>query len=180
MNSHANSTLSKEPRLELDPFRLAAANINPLTGLATDYLNHFNEGVMLLEILASAPDCLPDFLAWQPMTYAEHFTASNFKDREIAIAAYEAADPVARQQLDALADTMTSVLTATREAMQIDTATPATVLATRAAAWLKPLVARAGAIINGNELLSDDQPASDVPQDTIDAVMAHGRGVPHA
>jgi hypothetical protein len=44
---------------------------------------------------------------------------------------------------------MTSVLTATRDAMQIDTDTPASVLATRAAAWLKPLVARAGALING-------------------------------
>ena len=32
--------------------RLADANINPVTGLATDYLNHFNEAIMLLEMLS--------------------------------------------------------------------------------------------------------------------------------
>jgi hypothetical protein len=36
--------------------RLADANINPASGLATDYLNHFNEAIMLLEILSSCPD----------------------------------------------------------------------------------------------------------------------------
>ncbi|MDP3655070.1 MAG: hypothetical protein Q8R67_25705, partial [Rhodoferax sp.] len=30
---------------------LRAANINPRTGLATDYLNHFNEAIMLLEMV---------------------------------------------------------------------------------------------------------------------------------
>ena len=31
----------------LDPARLAAANINPKTGLASDYLNHFSEAIMI-------------------------------------------------------------------------------------------------------------------------------------
>ena len=53
--------------------RLAEANINPATGLATDYLNHFNEAIMLLEMLSSCPDCIEDFLAWQPLSYREHF-----------------------------------------------------------------------------------------------------------
>ena len=42
--------------------RLADANINPATGLATDYLNHFNEAIMLLEMLSSCPECRDDFL----------------------------------------------------------------------------------------------------------------------
>ena len=53
--------------------RLADANINPLTGLATDYLNHFNEAIMLLEMLSSCPECRDDFLVWRPMSYREHF-----------------------------------------------------------------------------------------------------------
>ena len=52
---------------------LRAANINPRTGLATDYLNHFNEAVMLLEMVPDIPECAEDFLAWTPLTYPEHF-----------------------------------------------------------------------------------------------------------
>ena len=44
--------------------RLAGTNINPATGLATDYLNHFNEAIMLLEMLSSCPECRVDFLGW--------------------------------------------------------------------------------------------------------------------
>jgi hypothetical protein len=94
--------------------RLAAANINPATGLATDYLNHFNEAIMLLEMLPSCPECREDFLAWRPLSYREHFDSSHFKGRNLAIAAYEAAEPDLRERLDALTDTMTAMLKATR------------------------------------------------------------------
>ena len=59
---------SATDRPTADAARLAAANINPVTGLASDYLNHFNEAIMLLEMLAAMPDCVDDFLAWQPLT----------------------------------------------------------------------------------------------------------------
>ena len=65
--------------------RLRAANINPRTGLATDYLNHFNEAIMLLEMIPDMPECAEDFLGWHPLSYGEHFTASNFKARDLAI-----------------------------------------------------------------------------------------------
>ena len=57
---------------------LVAANINPRTGLATDYLNHFNEAIMLLDMIPDVPECADDFLEWQPLSYREHFAASNF------------------------------------------------------------------------------------------------------
>ena len=72
---------------------LRAANINPRTGLATDYLNHFNEAIMLLEMIPDMPECAEDFLTWRPLSYAEHFTASNFKARDLAIEAYEFGRP---------------------------------------------------------------------------------------
>jgi len=77
--------------------RFGAANINPATGLASDYVNHFNEAIMLLEILPSCPDCRDDFLAWRATSYAEHFAGSPFKDRALAIAAYDAADALMKQ-----------------------------------------------------------------------------------
>jgi hypothetical protein len=157
----------------LDPARLAEAHINPLTGLATDYLNHFNEAIMLLELLSVDPGCLEDFMSWRPLSYTEHFAASGFKHRDIAIAAYAAADPVARARLDLLADTMTDVLTATREALQATPLPPSTShLATKTVAWLKPLVARAGAVINGTDRADSAADAGDGElQAAIDAVM---------
>src|SRR5215471_13248862 len=101
-----------------EPGRFDGTNINPVTGLATDYLNHFNEAIMLLEMLPMAPDCKEDFLAWRPMSYVDHFVASNFKHRDLAIIAYEQADPVFRQQLDDIADQMTRILTETRDGLK--------------------------------------------------------------
>ena len=131
--------------------RLRAANINPRSGLATDYLNHFNEAIMLLEMIPDMPECAEDFLVWQPLSYCEHFTASNFKARDLAIEAYEAADAAVRAEFDKLTSAMTSILVAVsaamREAQQDKTRAT---LAEQATGWVKPLVALAGGIINGD------------------------------
>jgi len=151
-----------------DAARLAAANINPATGLASDYLNHFNEAIMLLEMLSSCPDCRDDFLAWRPMSYREHFAASHFKGRELVIAAYDAADPSLRGCLDTLAGTMTAVLEATRAAMRADLPPERmAALADHAATWLRPLVVRAGAVINGKA----GSALPDAPQAVVDGLM---------
>jgi hypothetical protein len=141
------------PTSHIDEARAAvlrAANINPRTGLATDYLNHFNEAIMLLEMIPDMPECTEDFLTWSPLSYAEHFWASNFKARDLAIEAYELADPKIRTEFDNIANTMTSILTAVGTAMRgaRQDKTRAT-LAEQATGWVKPLVALAGGIING-------------------------------
>jgi hypothetical protein len=150
--------------------RPCVAGINPATGLATDYLNHFSEAVMLLEMLSSCPDCAEDLLAWQPLTYRAHFAASRFKDKHLAVAAYDAARPALRDCLDALAGTMTAVLEATRAALRSDLP-PETAgrLAQRAAASLRSLIARAGAVINGDT--QADAGRLDAPQAAIDLLM---------
>ena len=63
------------PSMEARHRLLLDANINPSTGLATDYLNHFNEAIMLLEMIPDMPECAADFLTWQPTSYREHFAA---------------------------------------------------------------------------------------------------------
>src|SRR5277367_5231190 len=131
--------------------RLLAANINPRTGLATDYLNHFNEAVMLLEMIPDMPECAEDFLSWQPLSYAEHFTASNFKARDLAIEAYSFADTRVRTEFDNITSAMTSILTAVGAAMQeAQQDNTRARLAEQATIWVKPLVMQAGGIINGH------------------------------
>ena len=146
---------------------LIAANINPRTGLATDYLNHFNEAIMLLEMIPDLPDCAEDFLSWRPLSYREHFAASTFSARELAIAAYDAADPVIRGEFDSLTGAMTSILTAVgtamREARQHKTRAA---LATQATGWVKPLVTLAGGIINGQGIQAGREA-------DVDYIMTH-------
>jgi hypothetical protein len=64
-------------------------NIHEETLLATDYLNHFNEIIMLLDMIPGMPECLEDAKAWEPKTYVEHFRDSGFADKDLAIFAYE-------------------------------------------------------------------------------------------
>ena len=82
--------------------RLEGTNINPVTLLATDYLNHFNEVIMLIEMVADMPDMIDEVLAWEPKSYAQHFADSGFKDKDLAIEAYQAAPEDLKAQFDAL------------------------------------------------------------------------------
>jgi hypothetical protein len=149
-SKQARSDHQTDPDTEARAARLRAANINPHTGLASDYLNHFNEAIMLLEMIPDLPECAEDFLLWYPLSYREHFMASHFKARDLAIEAYDSADERIRAEFDHITGAMTSILTAVgaamREARQDKTRAT---LAEQATAWVKPLVALAGGVING-------------------------------
>ncbi|WP_210413826.1 hypothetical protein [Luteithermobacter gelatinilyticus] len=89
--------------------KVSGQNINPQTLLATDYLNHFNEVHMLLEMLPDMPECLEDVQHWSPKSYQEHFRDSVFQAKDLAIEAYEHAPDEHRlpfekivQRMDAL------------------------------------------------------------------------------
>lgn len=143
--------------------QLRAANINPRTGLATDYLNHFNEAIMLLEMIPDMPECAEDFLDWHPLSYREHFTASNLKARDLAIAAYDSADADIRTEFDNITRAMTSILIAVGAAMrEVRHDETRATLAEQATGWIKPLAMLAGGIINGRGGETD-----------IDYIMTH-------
>jgi hypothetical protein len=145
-------------------------NINPLTGLSTDYLNHFTEAVMALEMAGTMPECLEDLRAWRPKSYVEHFATSRFASRGAVIATYLAADPAVRDALDSAAETLNAVLTETRDVLLSHLVTPeANELAPRAVSWLKPLIARMAAVINGTKPKAID---CQDPQAAIDAIFA--------
>ncbi len=137
---------------DLAPEFLTHANINPSTGLATDYLNHFNEVVMLLEMLPDIPECAEDVLAWEPADYITHFSASKFSAKELAIRAYGAVDEQLRTALEkCIAEIDQEVISlqmmlgsgdATDELLQI--------VQEKAVTIIRPLLSRAGSIIHGH------------------------------
>jgi hypothetical protein len=157
--------------LAADRARLLDANINPVTGLATDYLNHFNEAIMMLELAAEMPDCMEDLCAWRPLSYCEHFSASSFKERDLAIAAYQLAEPALRRRLDELADCMNAILLATMAAMRRSEPQALPALAGEALVRLRALVARAGAVIHGAETSADETAEADATRAAVDALF---------
>ena len=86
--------------------RVKGTNINEISLLATDYLNHFNEIVMVLDIIPDMPECLEDAKSWQPKGYQDHFHDSVFSDKDLAIEAYEHSPPEYRAAFE---DTVASL-----------------------------------------------------------------------
>lgn len=84
-----------------DPDVLIEANIMPATGLATDYLNVFNEAVMLFGLLSDMPDMIEELRNWEPLSYEQHFARSGFQAKDLAILAYQNADPAIKGPFDA-------------------------------------------------------------------------------
>ena len=81
---------------------LAAANIMPATGLATDYLNVFNEAIMLFGLLPDMPELYDELETWEPLTYEQHFSRSGFQAKDLAILAYQNAAVEVKQPFDEL------------------------------------------------------------------------------
>lgn len=90
------------PAPTIEDMRLA--NVNPRTGLATDYLNLFNEAIMLFELAIDMPDLAADLEGWSNRTYVEHFEHSAFARRDIVIAAYYAAPTDIKARFDGLCE----------------------------------------------------------------------------
>ena len=95
---------------------MRAANISDESFLATDYLNHFNEAVMLIQMVADMPEMMDEVRAWQPKSYPDHFRDSGFANRDLAIDAYYNAPDHYRAALVMIADSI-----ALRIAQTIDT-----------------------------------------------------------
>ena len=93
--------LAAEGPLE-DVQRRAEAIVNPASGLANDYLNLFNEIVMLIEQLPAMPELIEDILKWRPVTYQSYFAKSILPGRVSALEAYEKLDFAFRRDFESV------------------------------------------------------------------------------
>jgi hypothetical protein len=147
--------------------RARGSNVNDKTLLATDYLNHVNEIVMLFDLVPDAPECLEDCKAWQPVAYQDHFRASHIADRDLAIEAYDYSPPIYKEPFDQLVDKMNRLVSLSIE--KLDTALAegnedvTRLIAERASRNLQDLIGQASAVINGTDHVVD--------QAQIDALM---------
>ena len=128
-------------------------NINEETLLATDYLNHFNEIVMLLDMVPTMPECLDDAKAWAPKTYQAHFQDSVFADKDLAILAYENPPPRFREPFDDTVAKMNALvaegLSAIEQAISTGEQGRTELAVTEVSRGLQSHIDRCSAIING-------------------------------
>ena len=133
--------------------RVKGTNINPQTLLATDYLNHFNEIVMTLEMIPDMPELLEDAREWRPRTYPEHFRESGFTDRELAIEAYEHVPARFLQPFELTIGTLDSLVSMTVERAEATLAAgelgQLKVIVSDASGAIRSLVDSASSIIHG-------------------------------
>jgi hypothetical protein len=63
--------------------------VNPVSGIAHDFLNQYNEVLLLVENLpVLLPEMIEELLAWKPKTYDEYFAASPLPGSTAAIKLY--------------------------------------------------------------------------------------------
>lgn len=142
-------------------------NINETTLLATDYLNHFNEIVMLIELLPDMPDMLEEVQAWQPKSYEQHFLDSCFAEKDLAIEAYHASpdryripfDKTVRHMDELVADAMSGI----EQAIAAEDQPRLSVTVERVTDRLRRFGDIASGIIHGDERTMD--------QDEIDSIL---------
>jgi hypothetical protein len=130
-----------------DAAALKAANINPATGLATDYLNHYNEVAMMIGMLADAPEMVEPILDWRPLGYAAHFRLTNFSDQDVAIAAYDQTSEAVRARFRTARRRVELAIADVQDLLAATTSPPGEAAAHASAIFA--LIASVGAVING-------------------------------
>ena len=150
---------------------LLAANVNPKTGLATDYLNHFNEVVMLMEMLPDMPDCAEDVLDWAPCDYCSHFEKSGLKDIDVVILAYNAVPREIKAHFETLILQIDSAVVQAQSLLRGEVTDEITQqVAHLASEDIKPLIVAASGAINGSEESEEDYVDESV-QAEVDALF---------
>jgi hypothetical protein len=161
-----------DPQARLAELRneLLGANINPYTGLSTDYLNHFNEMVMMLELYPSSPDLREDILDWKVLSYVDHFEATGFRAKALAVEGYALARPAVKKQLEVIIAEIETVLLVAQDAVEAETVQGESNSALEEATeTAEMLIARASALING--LSHPEDVSADDAQALIDALF---------
>jgi hypothetical protein len=145
-----------------DPERLRAANINPATGLATDYLNHYNEVAMLIASLADTPEISEQVLEWRPVGYAAHFRLTGFRDRDLAAATFDAVPSAVKTRFFAARRELELAIIEVQDL--IEAAPQASARLAEHAPHIFDAIARLGGVINGGQ---DAAPAGQAAVDSL-------------
>lgn len=145
--------------------------------MSTDYLNRFNEALMLIELVRDDATMLEDLQAWSAIGYRAHFEASALRCAPAAIAAYDRIPPRRRKAFDGvcvamarLINTVTALLAERRGDPEL------AVIVEVASDNLRGLIARSTQFINANGTADIESFEGGDLQRQIDAYLRRRRG----
>jgi hypothetical protein len=81
----------------------AASLINPKSGIANDFINHFADVFLLIENFPLLlPEMVDDMLLWRAKSYREYFSNSNLPGKDAALKSYEELEPEFRRDFEVM------------------------------------------------------------------------------
>lgn len=144
-------------------------------GLSNDYLNHYTEALMLIELASLDADAFADLAAWRPIDYRAYFAASSLRRAPAARAAYEALPPARREAFEGLTRAMDRLVTTAIRALRppCDPQDAALVAEVTGPA-LRRLMARASAFLNSAGADLPDEAEVEAAQVAADRLIERG------
>ena len=129
-------------------------NVNLVSGLATNYLNHYIEILLLIEMLPDMRECFEDIRTWKPMSYCEYAACSQLPNSELVLKVYDSVDAERRRNLDAIAheaDTaLMSFINRAGTALDLNDTNLLKEIALEAKEYLTPTIERMTGVITPN------------------------------
>lgn len=168
-----SSNALAEPLPPPEPPKREVVSGAPPPGLSNDYLNHYSEVLMLIEMAAADPEIRCELARWRPLDYRSYFAASPLRRADEALAAYEALPQARRLAFE----TMTGAMDELAQAAIASLAKPGAAedsarVAEATAPSLRRLIDRAANFLNsGGETIVRAAHAAGA-QAAIDAVIA--------
>ncbi len=96
------SNVAGQPNEAQELLRQACNLVNPNFGIASDFLNQYNEVLLLIENLPILlPELVEDLLVWKPQTYHEYFSYSPLPGSATAVKIYYCLDRNFRNKFEA-------------------------------------------------------------------------------
>ncbi|TVR08859.1 MAG: hypothetical protein EA385_09015 [Salinarimonadaceae bacterium] len=141
--------------------------------LSNDYLNHFSEALMLIEIAADAPDVVDDLRDWRPIDYQDYFAQSQLRHAPQARAAYDFVEPGPREAFERVTRAMDQLIaTAIRALRPPCEPEDAALVAGVTAPALRSLIAQASSFLNSGGRAVPCAGQAEEAQAVIDRLMA--------
>jgi hypothetical protein len=88
----------------------AAALVNPASGIANDYLNHFNEILLIVENFPILlPEMVDEMMQWKPVSYREYFKNSPLPGGADALRIYDSLDENFRTDFESMVELLNGI-----------------------------------------------------------------------
>lgn len=149
--------------------RLEGENVNISSFLATDYLNHFNEVFMMLEMVPDMPDMLEEVVDWKPKSYEQHFKDSSLHSEDLIIEAFNLSPDEYRRPFDRIVKRLDGVLlkliSESNNLLQAGETEQLAILIHQKMPIIARLITAMGGIINGDSSALDREGVDEIFKD---------------